>query len=57
MNEDNLRCRRERVQAVVDEEVENFRREKVIKARKKVKSRKAVGPDNIPMEVWKHTGD
>ena len=32
-------------------------KEEVTKALKKMKSEKAVGPDNIPIEVRKHTGD
>ena len=58
MNEESPRCRRDRVQAVVDvSKVEDIRSEEVTKALKKMKNGKAVGRDNIPVEVWKHTGD
>ena len=57
MNEENPRCRRHEVQVAIDEEVENIRREEVTKTLKKMKKGKAVGPDNISIEIWKSTGD
>jgi len=45
------------------EEHQNYRssqsitREEVKKALRKMKSGKAIGPDSIPMEVWKSLGE
>ena len=40
-----------------EEPVEGISREEIIKALGKMKGGKAVGPDDIPAEVWKYLGD
>lgn len=38
---------------IVDQKVQKISKEEVRLALKRMKSGKAVGPDDIPMEVWK----
>lgn len=57
MNKKNERaCRVEEV-TVVDQEAAEIRKDEVKKALKKMKTGKAVGPDDIPVEVWKYLGE
>ena len=42
---------------VVKEEVNCFNREKVKNALRRMKKGKAVGPDELPVEVWKYMGE
>ena len=53
MNEENGRGRRENDGERVNLEVEKISKEEV----KRMKNGKAVGPDDIPVEVWKCLGD
>ncbi|KAK3568961.1 hypothetical protein QTP86_021366, partial [Hemibagrus guttatus] len=57
MNEENER--EKRVQGVnsVEQKVDKIRKDEVRKALKRMKSGKAVGPDDIPVEVWKCLGE
>ncbi|KAK3529792.1 hypothetical protein QTP86_003360 [Hemibagrus guttatus] len=57
MNEENER--EKRVEGVNSEEqkVDKIRKHEVRKALKRMKSGKAVGPDDIPVEVWKCLGE
>ncbi|XP_062866594.1 uncharacterized protein LOC134329279, partial [Trichomycterus rosablanca] len=57
MNEENERERRVEVIGTVDQEVEKINENEVWKALKRMKKGKAVGPDNIPVEVWKCLGE
>ncbi|KAK3566679.1 hypothetical protein QTP86_003189, partial [Hemibagrus guttatus] len=41
----------------VEQKVDNIRKDEVRKALKRMKSGKAVGPDDIPVEVWKCLGE
>ncbi|KAK3574231.1 hypothetical protein QTP86_004305 [Hemibagrus guttatus] len=41
----------------VQQKVDNIRKDEVRKALKRMKSGKAVGPDDIPVEVWKCLGE
>ncbi|XP_061647396.1 uncharacterized protein LOC133486382 [Phyllopteryx taeniolatus] len=43
--------------SVVDQEVAMISKGEVRKASKRMKNGKAVGPDDIPVEVWKHLGE
>ncbi|KAK3551975.1 hypothetical protein QTP70_031634 [Hemibagrus guttatus] len=57
MNEENERENRvERVNSV-EQKVDKIRKDEVRKALKRMKSGKAVGPDDIPVEVWKCLGE
>ena len=56
MNEENPRERRQEVQMEVNTEIEVITCSEVEKALKKMKNGKAVGPDNLPAEVWKSLG-
>ena len=41
----------------MDQEVEKISKGEVRRALKRMKSGKAVGPDDIPVEVWKCLGE
>uniref|UniRef100_A0A096M6T7 Reverse transcriptase domain-containing protein n=1 Tax=Poecilia formosa TaxID=48698 RepID=A0A096M6T7_POEFO len=56
MNEGNERTKGEEA-APVDQEVAKISKDEVRKALKRMKSGKAVGPDDIPVEVWKCLGE
>ena len=56
MNEENPREERTGGQRIVDGEVEEISEAEITLAMKKMKTGKAVGPDNIPVEVWKGMG-
>ncbi|XP_061605912.1 uncharacterized protein LOC133466337 isoform X1 [Phyllopteryx taeniolatus] len=53
MNEENEKEGRVEEASVVDQEVAMIRKGEVRKALKRMKNGKAVGPDDIPVEVWK----
>ena len=57
MNEENARERRLDDGRRVNMEVEGITKEEVKASMRKMKSGKAVGPDNIPVEVWKCLGE
>ncbi|KAK3518676.1 hypothetical protein QTP70_007169 [Hemibagrus guttatus] len=61
MNEENKREKRvEGVNSVensVEQKVDKIRKDEVRKTLKRMKSGKAVGPDDIPVEVWKCLGE
>ena len=57
MNEENDREPRTEEAEVVDEEVNCVSREEVKNALRKMKKGKAVGPDELPVEVWKCIGE
>ncbi|KAK3547692.1 hypothetical protein QTP86_026941, partial [Hemibagrus guttatus] len=57
MNEENEREKRVEGVNSVEQEVDKIRKDEVRKALKKMKSGKAVGPDDIPVEVWKCLGE
>ena len=57
MNEENERERRVDEVAVVDGEVAEISQAEVRRALKRMKSGKAVGPDDIPVEAWKCLGE
>ena len=56
INEENNRDPRTEESEVVNEEVNCVSREEVKNALRKMKKGKAIGPDNLPVEVWKCTG-
>ena len=56
MNEENNREPRTEEAEVVNEEVNCVSREEVKNALKRMKKGKAVGPDELPVEVWKCMG-
>jgi len=56
MNEENPRESRQETQRVVEKRTSEITSEEVEKAMKKMKNGKAVGPDNLPVEVWKSLG-
>jgi len=56
MNEENPRDSRETIQEVVEEETGEITETEVERSLKKMKNGKAVGPDNLPAEVWKSLG-
>ncbi|KAK3535754.1 hypothetical protein QTP70_021053 [Hemibagrus guttatus] len=56
MNEENEREKRVEGVNSVEQEVDKIRKDEVRKALKRMKSGKAVGPDDIPVEVWKCLG-
>ena len=53
INEENNRDTRTEEAEVVNEEVNCVSREKVKNALRRMKKGKAVGPDELPVEVWK----
>ncbi|KAK3515358.1 hypothetical protein QTP70_018753 [Hemibagrus guttatus] len=57
MNEENEREKRVEGLNSVEQKVDKIRKDEVRKALKKMKSGKAVGPDDIPVEVWKCLGE
>ncbi|KAK3545315.1 hypothetical protein QTP70_003668 [Hemibagrus guttatus] len=57
MNEENEREKRVEGVNSVEQKVDKIRKEEVRKALKRMKSGKAVGPDDIPVEVWKCLGE
>ncbi|KAK3511567.1 hypothetical protein QTP70_010707 [Hemibagrus guttatus] len=57
MNEENEREKRVEGVNSVEQKVDKNRKDEVRKALKRMKSGKAVGPDNIPVEVWKYLGE
>ncbi|KAK3563571.1 hypothetical protein QTP86_030979 [Hemibagrus guttatus] len=57
MNEENEREKRVEGVNSVEQEVDKIRKDEVRKALKRMKSGKAVGPDDIPVEVWKCLGE
>ena len=56
MNEENERERREIDGERVNLEVESVSKEEVMENMQRMKNGKAVGPDDIPVEVWKCLG-
>ncbi|KAK3545937.1 hypothetical protein QTP70_016961, partial [Hemibagrus guttatus] len=57
MNEENEREKRIEGVNSVEQKVDKIRKDEVRKPLKRMKSGKAVGPDNIPVEVWKCLGE
>ncbi|MCJ8739626.1 hypothetical protein PDJAM_G00049200 [Pangasius djambal] len=57
MNEENERGKRVEEVTSVEQKVDKIRKDEVRKALKRMKSGKAVGPDDIPVEVWKCLGE
>ena len=57
MNEENNREPRTGEAEVVNEEVNCVSREEVKNALRRMKKGKAVGPDELPVEVWKCMGE
>ncbi|MCI4382152.1 hypothetical protein PGIGA_G00260540 [Pangasianodon gigas] len=57
MNEENEREKRVEGVTSVEQKVVKIRKDEVRKALKRMKSGKAVGPDDIPVEVWKCLGE
>ncbi|KAK3572611.1 hypothetical protein QTP86_000858 [Hemibagrus guttatus] len=57
MNEENEREKRVEGVNSVEQKVDKIRKDEVRKALKRIKSGKAVGPDDIPVEVWKCLGE
>ena len=57
MNEENERERRETDGERVNLEVESVSKEEVMENMQRMKNGKAVGPDDIPVEVWKCLGE
>ncbi|KAK3572428.1 hypothetical protein QTP86_032647 [Hemibagrus guttatus] len=57
MNEENEREKRVEGVNSVEQKVDKIRKDEVRKALKRMKSGKAVGPDDIPVEVWKCMGE
>ncbi|KAK3568551.1 hypothetical protein QTP86_008749 [Hemibagrus guttatus] len=57
MNEENEREKRVEGVNSVEQKVDKIRKEEVRKALMRMKSGKAVGPDDIPVEVWKCLGE
>ncbi|KAK3569500.1 hypothetical protein QTP86_031667 [Hemibagrus guttatus] len=56
MNEENEREKRVEGVNSVEQKVDKIRKDEVRKALKKMKRGKAVGPDDITVEVWKYLG-
>ncbi|KAK3552523.1 hypothetical protein QTP86_013248 [Hemibagrus guttatus] len=56
MNKENEREKRVEGVNSVEQKVDKIRKDEVRKALKRMKSGKAVGPDDIPVEVWKCLG-
>ncbi|KAK3559749.1 hypothetical protein QTP86_020747, partial [Hemibagrus guttatus] len=57
MNEENEREKRVEGVNSVEQKVDKIRKDEVRKALKRMKSGKAVGPDDIPVEVWNCLGE
>ncbi|KAK3525621.1 hypothetical protein QTP70_001440 [Hemibagrus guttatus] len=57
MNEENEREKRVEGVNSVEQKVDKIRKDEVRKALKRMKSGKAVGPDDIPVEIWKCLGE
>ncbi|KAK3536000.1 hypothetical protein QTP70_023736, partial [Hemibagrus guttatus] len=57
MNEENEREKRVEGVNSVEQKVDKIRKDEVREALKRMKSGKAVGPDDIPVEVWKCLGE
>ncbi|KAK3530456.1 hypothetical protein QTP86_024366, partial [Hemibagrus guttatus] len=57
MNEENEREKRVEGMNSVEQKVDKIRKNEVSKALKRMKSGKAFGPDDIPVEVWKCLGE
>ncbi|KAK3550062.1 hypothetical protein QTP86_019161, partial [Hemibagrus guttatus] len=57
MNEENEMEKRGEGVNSVEQKVDKIRKDEVRKALKRMKSGKAVGPDDIPVEVWKCLGE
>ena len=57
MNEENERERRENDGERANLEVESISKEEVMENMQRMKNGKAVGPDDIPVEVWKCLGE
>ncbi|KAK3550574.1 hypothetical protein QTP70_000047 [Hemibagrus guttatus] len=57
MNEENEREKRVEGVNSMEQKVNKIRKDEVRKALKRMKSGKAVGPDDIPVEVWKCLGE
>ena len=57
MNEENNRDPRTEEAEVVNEEVNCVSREEVKNSLRRMKKGKAVGPDELPVEVWKCMGE
>ncbi|KAK3507240.1 hypothetical protein QTP70_012139 [Hemibagrus guttatus] len=57
MNEENEREKRVEGVNSVEQKVDKVRKDEVRKALKRMKSGKEVGPDDIPVEVWKCLGE
>ncbi|KAK3562813.1 hypothetical protein QTP86_009964 [Hemibagrus guttatus] len=57
MNEENEREKRVDGVSSVEQKVDKIRKDEIRKALKRMKSGKAVGPDDIPVEVWKCLGE
>ncbi|KAK3544202.1 hypothetical protein QTP86_008342 [Hemibagrus guttatus] len=57
MNEENEREKRVEGVNSVEQKVDKIRKDEVRKALKRMKSGKAVGPHDIPVEVWKCLGE
>ncbi|KAK3510979.1 hypothetical protein QTP70_027789 [Hemibagrus guttatus] len=57
MNEENEMEKRVEGVNSVEQKVDNIRKDEVRKALKRMKSGKAVGPDDIPVAVWKCLGE
>ncbi|KAK3507183.1 hypothetical protein QTP70_009514 [Hemibagrus guttatus] len=57
MNEENEREKRVEGVSSVEQTVDKIRKDEVRKALMRMKSGKAVGPDDIPVEVWKCLGE
>ncbi|KAK3558646.1 hypothetical protein QTP86_022960 [Hemibagrus guttatus] len=57
MNEENEREKRVEGVNSVEQKVDKIRKDEVRKALKRMKSGKAVGPDDIPVDVWKCLGE
>ncbi|KAK3548074.1 hypothetical protein QTP70_004504 [Hemibagrus guttatus] len=57
MNEENEREKRVEGVNSVEQKVDKTRKDEVRKSLKRMKSGKAVGPDDIPVEVWKCLGE
>ena len=57
MNEENERERRENDGKRVNLDVESISKEEVMENMQRMKNGKAVGPDDIPVEVWKYLGE
>ncbi|KAK3569633.1 hypothetical protein QTP86_002580 [Hemibagrus guttatus] len=57
MNEENERGKRVEGVNPAEQKVDKIRKDEVRKPLKRMKSGKAVGPDDIPVEVWKCLGE